>query len=71
MHIVLAKAIPIVVQVVMEVVVDGLRTKLLEHSRTVINSGGAKRSGGHDHRSNCGDDRTPSQKIGDKKRKKY
>lgn len=35
----------------------------------IINTGGQKKSGGHDHRFNTGDDRTPSQKDGDKKRK--
>ena len=29
-----------------------------------------KKSGGHDHRSNSGDDRTPAQKEGDSKRRK-
>jgi len=29
-----------------------------------------KKNGGHDHRSNKGNDRTPSQKSGDDKRKK-
>lgn len=74
MHIVLIKAIPIVVQAVMEVitevVVDGLRTKLLNNSSTndiIENSGVTK----HDHRCNCGNDRTPAQKLGDKKRRKY
>lgn len=34
-----------------------------------INYGGNKRTGGHDHRSNKGDDRTRNQKDGDSKRK--
>lgn len=29
-----------------------------------------KKSGGHDHRYNTGDDRTPRQKEGDRKRRK-
>lgn len=36
----------------------------------VIDYGGQKNKGGHDHRTNKGDDRTPAQKEGDKKRKK-
>ena len=35
-----------------------------------IKTGGQKKTGGHDHRSNKKDDRTPAQKSGDKKRKK-
>ena len=35
-----------------------------------INYGRQKDSGGHDHRSNKGDDRTPAQKSGDDKRRK-
>ena len=38
--------------------------------KKLINSGGQKRDGGHDHRSNAGKDRTPSQKQGDKGRRK-
>lgn len=41
-----------------------------DNSAGVIPSGRNKNSGGHDHRSNTGDDRTPSQKEGDKKRRK-
>ena len=33
----------------------------------LINSGRKKKTGGHDHRTNKGDDRTPAQKNGDKK----
>lgn len=36
----------------------------------VIPYGKNKDGGSHDHRTNTGDDRTPSQKEGDKKRKK-
>lgn len=36
----------------------------------VIDSGRNKNNGGHDHRTNEGDNRTPSQKEGDKKRRK-
>lgn len=39
-------------------------------STGIINNGGQKSSGGHDHRNNRGDDRTPAQKSGDSKRKK-
>lgn len=33
----------------------------------LIDSGRNKNTGGHDHRTNKGDDRTPAQKHGDKK----
>lgn len=36
--------------------------------KNVIESGRNKNSGGHDHRTNTGDDRTPAQKRGDKKK---
>lgn len=36
----------------------------------VIDSGRQKKTGGHDHRTNKGDDRTQAQKQGDKDRKK-
>ncbi len=36
----------------------------------IIDSGRNKNTGGHDHRTNKGDDRTPSQKEGDKSRRK-
>ncbi len=36
----------------------------------VIRTGGNKKDGGHDHRGNHGNDRTPSQKTGDSNRKK-
>ena len=39
-------------------------------SKNIISSGGQKSGGGHDHRTNKGDDRTPAQKTGDQKRKK-
>lgn len=39
-------------------------------SRGIVDYGRNKPSGGHDHRSNRGDDRTPSQKSGDEKRRK-
>lgn len=38
--------------------------------RGIITSGGQKSTGGHDHRTNKGDDRTPAQKAGDKNRQK-
>lgn len=36
----------------------------------IIDSGRNKNTGGHDHRTNKGDDRTPAQKEGDKSRRK-
>lgn len=36
----------------------------------IIDSGRNKITGGHDHRTSRGDDRTPAQKEGDKKRRK-
>lgn len=36
----------------------------------VIETGRNKNTGGHDHRTNKGDDRTPAQKEGDSKRRK-
>ncbi|WP_201543951.1 hypothetical protein [Psychrobacter immobilis] len=36
----------------------------------VIETGKNKKTGGHNHTTNTGDDRTPAQKAGDKKRKK-
>ena len=35
-------------------------------SHGIIESGRNKNNGGHDHRTNKGQDRTPSQKVGDK-----
>jgi hypothetical protein len=39
-------------------------------SRGIVDYGEQKKEGGHDHRYNRGDDRTPAQKSGDAKRKK-
>lgn len=36
----------------------------------VIESGRMKSTGGHDHRTNIGDDRTPKQKSADKAKRK-
>ena len=36
----------------------------------IIDYGSEKKEGGHDHRTNKGEDRTPSQKEGDKAKKK-
>jgi hypothetical protein len=36
----------------------------------VVDYGNQKKDGSHDHRFNCGDDRTPAQKDGDKKKTK-
>lgn len=41
-----------------------------DKSSGIIESGKNKKSGGHDHTTNKGDDRTPAQKAGDAKRKK-
>lgn len=38
--------------------------------KSVIPYGRSKNNGSHDHRNNKGEDRTSSQKQGDKKRKK-
>lgn len=35
-----------------------------------ISYGKNKKDGSHDHRTNCGNDRTPAQKAGDKARRK-
>lgn len=40
------------------------------HVRGFIESGRNKNDGGHDHRTNKGKDRTPSQRAGDKNRTK-
>lgn len=39
-------------------------------SSGMISTGRNKKSGGHDHRTNSGDDRTPAQKSGDLKRRR-
>lgn len=41
-----------------------------DNRQGVISTGGQKSTGGHDHRTNTGDDRTPAQKKGDKERRK-
>lgn len=41
------------------------------HRSNAIPGGPQKTTGGHDHRSNTGDDRTPAQKKADKKRRGY
>lgn len=41
-----------------------------KHEHGFINYGKQKKGGGHDHRYNTEDDRTPAQKEGDKKRRK-
>lgn len=40
------------------------------NTKGIIDYGNDKKDGGHDHRNNKNDDRTPSQKEGDKKRRK-
>jgi len=40
------------------------------YSQNKVVYGPNKKNGGHDHRSNKGSDRTPSQRSGDSKRKK-
>jgi|GEM_PF-5369841 len=42
----------------------------LTSTRGLIATGRQKNTGGHDHRTNTGDDRTPSQKTGDQKRQR-
>jgi hypothetical protein len=50
-----------------------LKDVLSEAASTAVNGlvsyGGQKTTGGHDHRANRGDDRTPAQKNGDKDRR--
>lgn len=41
-----------------------------DSSKGIISTGGQKGTGGHDHRTNTGDDRTPAQKKGDQERRK-
>lgn len=48
----------------------GLLDVLLNTAQGVIAGGKNKKTGGHDHRTNSGDDRTPAQKKGDEKRRK-
>lgn len=40
------------------------------NERGMIEGGRQKDTGGHDHRTNKGDDRTPAQKKGDRERQK-
>lgn len=40
---------------------------LQDKTMGLISNGRNKKTGGHDHRTNRGDDRTPAQKMGDKK----
>ncbi|MFT5521586.1 MAG: hypothetical protein ACI9IA_002187 [Enterobacterales bacterium] len=53
-------------------ILDGLfsGSKSSDKGPGFIDKGRNKDTGGHDHRTNTGDDRTPSQKKGDKKRNK-
>lgn len=44
-------------------------TAAAETTRRVMNYGGNCKDGSHDHRTNRGEDRTPSQKAGDRKRR--
>ncbi len=48
----------------------GISDKTPSDKRGVIDYGKEKKGGGHDHRHNKGEDRTPSQKEGDKNRRK-
>lgn len=45
-------------------------TVATEVTRRVIDYGGNCNDGSHDHRTNRGDDRTPAQKNGDRRRRK-
>lgn len=38
-----------------------------EYVRGIVDYGSQKKNGGHDHRFNKGNDRTPAQKAGDQK----
>ena len=49
---------------------DNVKNNSNELSHGIIPTGRNKNSGGHDHRTNTGDNRTPAQKKGDKKRTK-
>lgn len=49
---------------------DDLFGKKIPKSAGAIAGGKQKQDGSHDHRTNKGNDRTPSQKTGDKKREK-
>lgn len=49
---------------------DSSDKKTYDERRGITETGRNKNSGGHDHRTNKGDDRTPAQKQGDKNRKK-
>lgn len=44
--------------------------KSSDGTHRIIETGRNKNTGGHDHRTNKGDDRTPAQKQGDKNRQK-
>ncbi|OOF34094.1 hypothetical protein BZJ21_07095 [Salinivibrio costicola subsp. alcaliphilus] len=54
-------------------ILDGLlggKSESSDQRHGVIDYGKNKNAGGHDHRTNRGNDRTPSQKSGDEKRRK-
>lgn len=42
----------------------------IKQTNGYIGYGNQTKRGGHDHRTNKGDDRTPAQKVGDKARRK-
>lgn len=48
----------------------GSEKKPFDGLQELIETGRNKNTGGHDHRTNKGDDRTPAQKQGDKSRQK-
>jgi hypothetical protein len=51
-------------------ILDTIKNNSNDFSQGIISTGKNKSTGGHDHRTNKGDDRTPSQKKGDKNRRK-
>lgn len=54
----------------MGIIGDLLKNIVTNGILPTISGGKQKKDGSHDHRTNRGDDRTPSQKSGDKKRRK-
>lgn len=53
----------------MQLTNDVSGTPLCAYAVNTISYGNDKKNGGHDHRTNRGSDRTPSQQEGDKKTK--
>jgi len=55
---------------IFDIFFGGSDKKPFDGRQGLIETGRNKNSGGHDHRTNKGDDRTPAQKQGDKSRQK-